>query len=287
MPTIPAVSGTTTVPASGTTGPSSLKNKRFAGDPNLERVAKGELTLTNGAKGEAVTRLQRALLDMGYSLRPYPSKTTGKMVGGVDGAWGNQTKTALMNFQRHASHSDPKVKVTGNLDAATLAALDRMAPPVAGKAWSSPNEKLPLPYYNGKQVRVVIVKDEHRTYLFDKQGKVAGIFSNAVGAAASQTDTGLKKVTGKLGRADAEAVGKQLWNSPKAFGDRIVELSWADGRSSGEEMHGTYAYDQMGMDVSHGCARHYNEDIITMFDALAVGDLVAVVDSLADPKLKK
>jgi lipoprotein-anchoring transpeptidase ErfK/SrfK len=41
----------------------------------------------------------------------------------------------------------------------------------------------------------------------------------------------------------------------------------------------------MCKDVSHGCVRHYNEDIITLFDAVAVGDLVAIVGSVDEPML--
>ncbi|PTL83626.1 hypothetical protein DAT35_09060 [Vitiosangium sp. GDMCC 1.1324] len=41
----------------------------------------------------------------------------------------------------------------------------------------------------------------------------------------------------------------------------------------------------MGEDVSHGCIRHDNAAIITLFDALQVGDWVAVVNTLRDPHL--
>lgn len=286
---MPVVTGPTTptTPRTGGTTPTALKNARFSGDPNLEKVAKGEVKLAKGAKGEAVTRLQRALLDMGFALRPYTSATTGKQVGGVDGAYGNQTTRALLNFQRHAAHFYSDVKLTGVLDAATLRALDKMAPPPGGKPWASPDAKIPTPYYNGQLLRVVVCKDEHRTYLFDKAGNLTNVFSNSVGAQVSQTDTGLKIVNKKLGKSDAEAAGTALWNSAKAFGDRIIDLSWADGSRSGEELHGTYAYDQMGQDVSHGCVRHYNEDVVVMFDALAKGDKVAVVDTINDPHLKR
>jgi lipoprotein-anchoring transpeptidase ErfK/SrfK len=277
---------TTSSASAAPTSAAGLKNVRFAGVQTFEQIAKGELTLTAGAKGDTVKRLQNALLDMGFSLRPYKSARTGQMVGGVDGAWGNQTATALANFQRHAANFFPEVKPNGKLDAATLKALDALAPAPGTKAWAPGQQpKTPAPFFNGQQVRVVVVKDEHRTYLFDKQGKIAGIFSNSVGAAGSTTDTGLKVVASKLGKAEAEAAGKSLWNAPRAFGDRILNLSWADGSRSGEELHGTYAYDQMGMDVSHGCVRHYNEDIVRIFDSLAVGEKVAVVDSLSDKRL--
>lgn len=289
MPAINPTGRPTTVGSTTSSAPASaagLANVRFAGVAPFEQIAKGELTLERGAKGDTVKRLQNALLDMGFSLRPYKSAKSGQMVGGVDGAWGNQTATALLNFQRHAANFFPAVKPNGKLDAATLAALDALAPAAGTKAWAPGQQpRTPAPFFQGQPVRVVVVKNEHRTYLFDKQGKIAGIFSNSVGTAASATDTGLKVVKTKLDKAGAEAAGKQLWNAPLAFGDRILDLSWANGSRSGEELHGTYAYDQMGQDVSHGCVRHYNEDILRLYDSLAVGDKVAIVDSLNDPRL--
>jgi lipoprotein-anchoring transpeptidase ErfK/SrfK len=43
----------------------------------------------------------------------------------------------------------------------------------------------------------------------------------------------------------------------------------------------------MGKDVSHSCVRHYNEDIVVIFDNLQVGDLVAIVDGVDDPMLRR
>ena len=91
----------------------------------------------------------------------------------------------------------------------------------------------------------------------------------------------------KLNEAQARATGVSLWNSPTAFGARILNLSWADGSHSGEEMHGTGRPDQMGMNVSHGCIRHYNPDIIALYDALEVNERVAVVDHVDDPRLTR
>lgn len=91
----------------------------------------------------------------------------------------------------------------------------------------------------------------------------------------------------RLDERSATITGQQLWQDPRAFGKRIVDLSWASGTSSGEELHGTYDYRNMGKDVSHGCVRHYNEDIITIFNNLQVGNLVAIVDSVDDPMLRR
>lgn len=265
----------------------AVKNTRFAGDAVLAQVAAGQTSLRSGAKGPAVAKLQQALLDLGFALKPYPSRMTGRPVGGIDGAFGGQMTAALQNFQWHASVFWPAVRADGVLDRATLLALDALAPSLGKQAWS-PGEvtKTPVPRWQKRwNLRVVVVKREHRTFVFDAQGKLQGIYSNAVGAVATQTHSGLKMIASKMGLAETQAVGKKLWNDPRAFGDRILNLSWSDGRASGEELHGTYAYDRLGYDVSHGCARHYNEDIITMFGLLNNRDLVAIVDTLNDINL--
>jgi lipoprotein-anchoring transpeptidase ErfK/SrfK len=160
--------------------------------------------------------------------------------------------------------------------------LDTLAPAPGTKGQS---KNLPNPVYDGKRVRVVVVKNEHRTYLYDVQGRIQAILPNAVGAQASATDSGLKVVRSKLGEEIAAATGQRLWNNPAVFGPRILDLSWADGSISGEELHGTSAPAQLGEDVSHGCVRHRNEDIVFLFDQLKTGDKVAIVDRLDDPRL--
>ncbi|MCC7112324.1 MAG: L,D-transpeptidase, partial [Deltaproteobacteria bacterium] len=134
-------------------------------------------------------------------------------------------------------------------------------------------------------LRVVVVKDEHRTFLYDASGACTGIFPNAHGSAGNATAAGLKKIRTRLDEPAARNTSMQLWGDTRSFGKRIVDLSWASGSSSGEELHGTFDYRGMGKDVSHGCVRHYNEDITTLFDAVAVGDLVAIVGSVDEPML--
>jgi hypothetical protein len=214
--------------------------------------------------------VQQALVDMGFSLH-----------GGADGAFGGQTAKAVRNFQVHARSAFADVRPTGVVNAATLMALDALAPAPGQRGQT---QHLPVPRYEGTPVRVVVVKDEHRTFLFDAQGKLQAIYGNAVGARGTPTDKGLKKVTGKLGKAAAEALGRKLWGGP-VYGPRLIDLSWADGSRSGEELHGTNAPHQLGEDVSHGCIRHGNADILVLFDTLQVGDWVAIVDTVKDPRL--
>lgn len=259
---------------------------RFDGLPEFKGILDGQSTLRRGDRGEAVSVLQMALHDMGFPMLVLRDDVG---VLGVDGAFGGQTVTALENFQIHAAHRFADVRVSGELDAPTMRALIALAPAVGRKAWHQGEpQHAPVPTWASvpsQRLRVVVVQDQHRTFLFDRDAKCIGIFPNAHGTIGNETDAGLKKVRTKLGERDAKAVGRDRWKTEKAFGKRILDLCWASGESSGEELHGTYDYPNMGRNISHGCVRHYNEDIVTIFDAVSVGDYVAIVKSIDDPKL--
>lgn len=250
----------------------TFHNARFTGQPDLGVVLSGQATLTLRSRGRGVQAVQQALIDMGFSLS-----------GGADGIFGKQSAKAVRNFQVHACSSFPEVQLTGIVDAHTLRALDVLAP-APKKRGQQGNH--PVPRYNGQTVRVVVVMDEHRTFFFDAQGICQGIYGNAVGARSTRTDTGLKKVKEKYGLVAARALGEKLWGGP-VFGARLIDLSWADGSRSGEELHGTNEPDKLGEDVSHGCIRHDNAAIIALYNALQVGDWVAVVDTVRDPLPKQ
>lgn len=82
---------------------------RFAGDPVLEACLDGERSLRQGSSGEAVTKIQQALIDAGFPLPQF----------GADGSFGTETKNALKDFQRASSLVDD-----GILGPATMSALD-------------------------------------------------------------------------------------------------------------------------------------------------------------------
>jgi len=269
----------------GSNAPAVAVNGRFAGDPVFAAILKGERVLTAGDRGDAVKSLQQALMDMGFPMLILRGDVG---VSGVDGVFGGQTTTALRNFQVHASHSRA-VSPSGVLDAPTMKVLNELAPGAGQKAWDPEQPAhAPSPYFNDEaaiRLRILVVKDEHRTFLYDRIGKCVGIYSNAHGAAANATDDGLKRIRTKIDEPGAKATSRQLWGNDRSFGARILDLSWASGRSHGEELHGTYDYANMGRDVSHGCVRHYNEDIIAIFNAVAIDEFVAIVPTVTDPRL--
>ena len=94
----------------------TLTNQRFVGDRALELILTGRLsrlsTRHNGRRG-AVSKVQQALVDLGFELPMYL----------VDGQYGDETEEALRQFRDQHGPSP------GNqLDGATLAVLDRVAP---------------------------------------------------------------------------------------------------------------------------------------------------------------
>ncbi|MBU8899300.1 L,D-transpeptidase family protein [Corallococcus sp. M34] len=260
-------------PAAGLPSPvaAPLEHARFTGLPQLADVVAGGQVLGPGTRGEGVRAVQAALLDMGFAL-----------LNGADGVHGADTTRALRNFQIHARSMFPDLRSTGALDTTTLRALDALAP---ARGTRGQSQHVPVPLYDGQPVRVVVALREHRTFLFDPEGKLLDIFPNAAGTVNTPTHRGLKVVRAKLDQVAAEAAGARLWNDRHVFGVRILDLSWANGRHSGEELHGTSAPALLGGDVSHGCVRHANEHIVALYDALSVGDRVAVVETVDDPNL--
>ena len=88
-----------------------LQSARFIGNNILQACNDGEQTLHIGSRGAAVTLIQQALVDAGYPLPAY----------GVDGIFGNETRSALQNFQRASS-----LPATGVINSATISALDAL-----------------------------------------------------------------------------------------------------------------------------------------------------------------
>jgi peptidoglycan hydrolase-like protein with peptidoglycan-binding domain len=89
-------------------GTKAAASHRFGGDRALEKIGDGSATAAKGEHSLTVTKLQQALVDLGYKLPKY----------GVDGKFGPETEAALKQFQADEGLSD-----TGAFDQATLEKL--------------------------------------------------------------------------------------------------------------------------------------------------------------------
>lgn len=88
-----------------------LQSTRFSGDAVLEACLDNEQQLSNGSTGAPVALVQQALIDAGFPLPRF----------GADGIFGNETKSALQNFQRASS-----LNANGIVESSTMSALDSL-----------------------------------------------------------------------------------------------------------------------------------------------------------------
>lgn len=257
----------------------TLKNARFAGDERFAKIASGELVMGVGATGETVTKLQQTLTDMGFADPDWAR----------DGKFGSQAERGIRNFQVNASRMFPDVKVTGKLDAATLKAMDELAPPPGqqGQTKNVPKGVFVDEKGNTVKLKALALKDEHRTFIFDDKGNVAKVVINAVGMPPSdgmksgnprsRTNEGLMRVDGRW--TQPEIVKNMGAAKAPLYGEHMVPLSWANRDRSPHEFHGTNEGSRLGGDVSHGCVRHSREGAKALYDALTAGDRVAILQN--------
>ena len=99
----------------------ALGSPRLAGDERLARLLAGRSPLPR--RGEAVTRVQQALLDLLFSLPRW----------GVDGSLGEESSEAIRQFQRWQ-----RIRPGGELSPLTLMALDQLVPPPGEQVTRAP-----------------------------------------------------------------------------------------------------------------------------------------------------
>ena len=92
-----------------------LSSPRFANDPVLEEVYDGNRIIEKGDRGPYVAKIQHALHDAGFLFTRF----------GIDGIFGNETKSKVMQFQRRSRN---RLAVDGDVGPETLTELDRRFP---------------------------------------------------------------------------------------------------------------------------------------------------------------
>ena len=268
----------------------ALGNARFASLAGLARVARGGGVL--GAEDKAAVRAVQEALDAMAFYTPASSR------GVLDKATGQ----AIKNFQ--AACGLPK---TGQLDAATLAQLDAVAPAPGMKAWDAGQPRGPVPdpvvrdakgapvLRNGQPViaRIVVGIGQHRVFRFDAQGKLQTIYPCRTGTPThadgrgNRTMPAVKVIDAKMSGQALRDLGATKWNQPGAFGDALLALSKVDPATgaklpfsyNGQELHGVPNNAKgeptgLGADFSHGCVGMKNADIKEIAGFVRSGDVV-------------
>lgn len=191
----------------------SLVNPRFAGAAQLTSLLAGHTPLPR--RGDAVTRVQKALLDLLFALPRW----------GADGALGDESREALRQFQRWQ-----RIRTGGELTPLTLMALDQLAP--------APNQRvIRSPMYDELirdgwlTVTVAIGYDEGDNDLRELAEFRAGLRDEGftqTGATASDavhTYTRALMIEGRSGGLRVRLVSRHTADPEDRFADGLVQDS--------------------------------------------------------------
>jgi peptidoglycan hydrolase-like protein with peptidoglycan-binding domain len=110
-----------------------LQAARFAGDPDLEACFDNEKLLRFGSRGEAVKKIQQALIDAGFPLPEF----------GVDGIFESETQGAVQRYQR--AHGLSPDGIVGPITMGELDAQFAGGAPAPGSAPTQPAQPVPTP----------------------------------------------------------------------------------------------------------------------------------------------
>ncbi|MCR4419435.1 MAG: LysM peptidoglycan-binding domain-containing protein [Clostridia bacterium] len=180
----------------------------------------------------------------------------------VDNIFGPATEAALREFQRMA-----RLPETGIVDQATWYRLFS-GDPLPAEAAVSPEPELNAEKEPAEEFEPLQAPDQYsieidrgrRILTLFRGGTRVAYFSVAVGKPATPTPLGNFRIRNK-------AV-----NPGGPFGTRWLGLT-----TNGIGIHGTNAPSSIGLAVSNGCIRMYNQDIEYLFPLVSVGTPVRII----------
>ncbi|MGE5552876.1 MAG: LysM peptidoglycan-binding domain-containing protein [Betaproteobacteria bacterium] len=174
----------------------------------------------------------------------------------VDNIFGPATEGAVREFQRRSG-----LPVTGVVDESTWRRLFLGQPLPAEVVGKDPPQEFPA--IGGYSIEVNLAA---RTLTLFRNGVWQASFPVAIGKPATPSPVGNFTILNKA------------WEPGGVFGTR-----WLGVTENGIGIHGTDAPASIGLAVSNGCIRMYNQDIESFFGAVNVGDPVRIVAGAAMP----
>jgi LysM repeat protein len=175
----------------------------------------------------------------------------------VDNVFGPATEAAVREFQRRVG-----LPVTGVVDEPTWRRLfvGRPLPAEVVSGEVAPQAFLQLGGYS------VEINLANRTLTLLRNGAWQATFPVAIGKPATTTPVGNFSILNKA------------WEPGGVFGTR-----WLGVTEDGIGIHGTSDPASIGLAISNGCIRMYNQDVEAIFPVLNVGDPVRIVAGAALP----
>jgi peptidoglycan hydrolase-like protein with peptidoglycan-binding domain len=183
-----------------------LRAARFAGDPILEACFDNEKLLKFGARGSAVSKVQQALVDAGFSLPRF----------GVDGIFGSETQAAVRDFQKTSG-----IGIDGIVGPDTMGALDtRFAAAPPAPIPPVPVPPVPVPPASNLSTDLQALVDAGNTTYTDYKARIVRA-PVAERAAALGNTTLLRAIQGRLTRNEFAKVVELLGRSAPTAGTML------------------------------------------------------------------
>lgn len=121
-----------------------------------------------------------------------------------------------------------------------------------------------------------MVVDKSQNLLFLKSdGEVIKTYTVSTGKDASPTPEGNFKILNKLSNPTWFKTGAII---PPDSPDNILGSRWMAFNRKGHGIHGTTDPDNLGKKITMGCVRMSNEEVEELFDIVAVGTEITIVD---------
>ncbi len=122
----------------------------------------------------------------------------------------------------------------------------------------------------------IIISIPDRKIVLVKDGQVARIYPVAVGKPSSPSPTGTFQIVSRIQHPTWYGQGQIVAPGPaNPLGTRWIGLS-----QRGYGIHGTNNQSSVGKAVSHGCIRMRKADVEELFQMVAIGDTVELVETI-------
>lgn len=276
--------------------------KAFSKDPLLNKVAAGNAVLQRrDPKSEAIKTVQLGMFSLGYL----------KERGGIDGDFGPKTEEAVRAFQMAQASSDSGIQANGQVDGATLRALDSACAAQISELQNRPGQISDAE--KAKTFRLVAdIADPNETRLYVLKQKTETTPEKVVTRYLISPGTADHPTRGDSFNFD-RVLARQPWNPPNsdwAQGAKpipggldnpmgILKLSFGQ---YAQYIHGipAAAEAKLGQAASHGCVRMSGCNILELRekcagkgtnikinrDAAKSAELQALMDSNDRPEQK-
>ncbi len=223
---------------------------------NTEETVKKEIEVTPLQKNMYVNCNSlniRSGPDTGYSTIGAVTKATELKITGQAGSWYRINHNGKVGYVlgSYLSSTKPKVEEKVETSSVTVTNVTRESGTVVSN--------------------LIIINTRKNTLRYYTNGSLCRSYSCATGASGTSTPQGKFQIFEKLKNRPYYKL-----NIPGGAPNNPLGPRWMQFKSGGYAIHGTNTESSIGNNVSHGCVRMHNADVLELYDLVPIGTTVIV-----------